>query len=441
MKLTKLNRYTLIALASISLAGLWSCSSNEDFDIADETVTSGSSLTFTFSLEKGVPAGRGANGYDGANTGVIGTGSMVDYLVFAIYDGDDNLLTRFAKDEHSSLTIGDKTLTAGNGQNILKWNGSSVSVQVASLTEGDYKIVCWAQSSECDAYDTSDLSSVVVSYDHALNNDESRDAYCVSQPFTVSASVSQGVREVILTRPFAQINVGTTGADYKNTATTPGGAFYTYSAIQVKGVATTIDVVTNTIGSATTDADFGFSKIPAYNGMEVPTASDELLETGGEEFLKIHLNDVSDTSNTSFAGYLTDYPTVAMGSDGKVSEYLTETFKYLSMCYVLVPGKTAFNNVKVTFASQADGNGMSTYFAIPNVPADINWRTNIIGGMYAPSTPSDPSDPDTPSEPVDDPSSLFNGISANLLIVTGYNNGDNNFQREEAADDGYSEIN
>lgn len=468
--MTSLKRYSIITLMASVAAGLTSCGGLDDYtgiegpfmpkeDQADESPENGEndpsedefteqlptlfSFNITFQLDEEETATRGVNGYDGAETGIIGTGSMIDYLIFAIYDGEGNLLTRFAEEANSSITIGGKSITAGPGQNLLPWEGKNINIQLSSLSEGDYRMVCWAQSSACNAYTTTDLSDVKVSYTGALNNDESRDAFCASEAFTASEETDGGTLTVILKRPLAQVNVGTTGADYKNTAITPGGTYYTYSALKVKGVSTSINVITNQIGGQTVEAELGFTKIPAYHGLDIPKENADLVQSAGEQFLKIHLNDPSNTSTKPFAGYLTEYPTVKTDENGKVTEYLTETFKYLSMSYLLVSGKTTLDNVKIMFANDPEGKGFATYREILNVPVERNWRTNIIGGLYKPSNdnpeedPKDPNNPDEPDEPtkpddpIDDPSSIFKGVSCIIQIEPAYFDSNNKTEINE----------
>lgn len=453
-----LKRNIFFSASLLCLLGAASCSNNEvdapDTNIPDTGATY--QLGITFNLESDGVSTRGTNGYDGANTGVIGTGSMVDYLKFAIYDSAGNLLTRFAKEENSSLVLNGKTVTAGPGQNILKWEGEYLTIYLSSLNEGEYKIVCWAQSSKCDAYNTTDLSDVKVSYADAVSNDESRDAFCASQSIYVDAD---GESTVILRRPFSQINVGTTGADYKVSAHTPGGDYYTYNKIEIKGAADRLDVL-NGKASVSDEAKnnvalFKWSVIPAYINSELPVKGEEpaddtknpFLYGEGEQYLLIDLD-----GDNEFKPFLTNYNTIKKDDAGKVT-YLTETFKYLSMNYVLVPfssdnsvsNATTLTEIKVYFSNNLKGEEISaanTSFAINNLPVCKNWRTNILGGLYAknyiPGEPGDPNDPNNPGNPDDpnnpggdplpdpsedpdpDPSSLFNGVKCMIQVTPAY---------------------
>lgn len=65
----------------------------------------------------------------------------------------------------------------------------------------------------------------------------------------------------------------------------------------------------------------------------------------------------------------------------------SETFKYLSMCYVLTPSTndyaTVLNNVKVWLATSQDAKEEDAYkiIDVENVPVQRNWRTNIVGNI------------------------------------------------------------
>lgn len=441
-----LKRYIYFTLPLLMAAGLSSCSNEDGEGLGGEDNKQPEyTYTLNFNLEDEAGMTRADNGYDGAETGIIGKGTKIDYLKFAVYDGSGNLLERFGREDYSSLTIGGKKIEAGKGQNLLKWEGTSLRINLSSMSEGEYKIVCWAQSSACDAYDTSDLSAVKVSYAGAVNNDETRDAFCASQSIYVNAD---GSSTVILTRPFAQINVGTSGADYKVSANTPGGGYYTYSRVQIKGAADRLDVVngkaTVSDEASNSTAIFTWSAVPAYLGGEVPVlsgtpATDEqnpMLYGDNEQYLKIDLD-----GDNEFLPFLTKYNTIRKNDAGK-TEYLTETFKYLSMLYVLVP-YTADNSdsknttasvlqeVKVYFSCDSEGketNAVNSSFAISNLPVRKNWRTNILGGLYAKNyigdqpggTPGTDPEPSPGEDPDPDPTSLFNGVKCLIQVSPAY---------------------
>lgn len=429
----------------------------------------------------------------------VGRGSKIDMLVYAVYEKDsvENEETHLKEVSYTLLTQYGQGIikanpntnipdgfpeTAGNGQTIVydpfgindsgtdknETNSNSYKITLRLMRGKEYSIAFWAQSSQTDAYNTSNLEKVTVSYAGAVNNDELRDAFCKVENFTLGADGSS--REVILTRPFAQINVATTGADYYNIATNVNpNRWVAYSEIKLGGVAQSMNVVTDQIDGSTdnlTDVTFKRNIIPAYmyykgeddkdgNVKDVGTFLKERRETtkkdenfkstiiDNEEFLYVKLNPkAAGETGITFEDYTEKYPTI--GEDGK---YLTETFKYLSMCYVLVPAgeltkkpdydapnanedqdykdpytSSTLSSLEVKFAEQATGYEAFPPVKLTQVPVHRNWRTNILGGLYNKDVPTD--------EDPDDPNSVFKlpviMVDKDVTFDGEYNNPDAN---------------
>lgn len=389
----------------------------------------------------------------------VGKGRNIDMLIYAVYEkeGDEyTLLTQYGS-EIPSVFSDSKALTMkdGNGENY-KHEGQTILDVSQTLQKGEsetitlrlmrnkqYHIAFWAQSSETTAFNTDDLEKVQVIYKDAseevqatkdsLNNDELRDAFCKVESFTVSAEAP--TRDVILTRPMAQINMGTTGADY-NFVMKEKLRTFTQSRIRLYGVAQYLNVVTDEVDDSQLkdSVDFGFNVIPAYINRK---ANKE------EEFLVVDLDNdgITDGDNDI---YREKYPT--LDEDGS---FLTETFKYLSMCYVLVPASvkegdipkdqqeytsSVLKGIKVWLAQTKIGENNVLYgmeaeydnarvadpyksIDLQFVPVHRNWRTNILCGLYKgipdendpkdPNDPDDPNGPDDPSDDDDDPTSIY----------------------------------
>lgn len=316
----------------------------------------------------------------------ISDGSKAHRLIYAVYDNEYNLLDQYGVQE--------ATNELGFGQTSMDVTTFPTEKISLRLMRGQtYHIAFWAQNADCKAYDTKDLESVKVNYAQAKNNDELRDAFCATETFTVSADEE---RTVILRRPLAQINVGTAGYDYEAAV---AGDFpnYLYSKIEVKGVATEMDVVRNTVKNENlSTATFGYARIPAYinygeddselDGFfptaQIPTPDTDYAKYQ-EQFLRVKLY-----ANDGYLGYKGWADTNAGGTEPD-----TETFKYLSMCYVLVPAVTnntdayasVLESVDVYVASNDQGTDAlhigtdSSNPTVINVPAKRNWRTNIFG--------------------------------------------------------------
>ena len=390
----------------------------------------------------------------------ISDGSKADMLIYAVYekkaDGKYELLEGYSDGTDEELK--ELGFDHGDGQTIKKITEFPVTVTLTLKRGATYSVAFWAQSSKTKAYDTSDLRKVEVIYSElnnstgngsdddniqktdvkgessvdettTPNNDEFRDAFCKSVEFTAGENGLE--QDVLLYRPLAQINVGTSGYDFE-TITRNANKKYLYSKIRLNRVARYLNVVEDKTYSSTTDeehpydgektaeafavADFGYAPIPAYTNW--PEKEADKKESGydnfpqypsyttwdwdyndnyvfphegitrenyeGEEFLKVHLyedNDIEDAENYTekegdYLGYanLTNY-----------SDHLSETFKYLSMCYVLTSSTKeeaiTINNIKVWMATEADGTDETLIVDLNNVPAQRNWRTNIIGNL------------------------------------------------------------
>lgn len=491
----KLNNHILGCLAASALV-LSACSSDENLNVpngGDDLVFGDGSKVVTFTINsEGNPVSSRA--YKALPVGsTISDGSQTDVLVFAVYEvtkgnfGEESytLATQFRKEGQD---VG--LFPQGVGQNAIAVTPESwpVTIKLALDPSKEYRLAFWAQNTTCTAYNTEDLANVKVSYEGALCNDELRDAFCAYSANFTGGSEKQ---EVILHRPFAQVNVGTSGADYNNIvhgANVIPNKNIKYSRIQIKGACDQLNVLNDRISKSENVAgekdgvvEFTWNKIPAfihYDGTEFPddlvgrfisTYGDETPEFEGfesvsqfqyvgenddEEFLMVNLN---QKEHANLNGYLINYPTVRYKNDedgeetNEIDEYLTETFKYLAMAYVLIPSQptigidpsfglvdpnqpseeatsnpydvyysTTVDNVKVSFAENADGTDNNAaydeekakepgytvtetvpafdyYLTIDNVPVHRNWRTNILGGLYAPKGPDTPDDPDDPT--------------------------------------------
>ena len=333
-------------------------------------------------------------------TSHISDGSQVDMLIYAVYDENGKLLEEFGEGVKDTDKF--KDITPGPGQTIVAFDKSPLEVELMVEREKKYKVAFWAQSSKCEAYQTEDLTRVTVLYEEldadekstTPNNDELRDAFCRVTTIELQKNPTQN-QYVYLYRPLAQINVGTTGYDYKTVINTPDSR-YLYSRIQLRTAARYLNVVEDKIDivNHTEDraaVDYTYARIPAYlnygSGRSLPEDLSEPQED--EEFLRVDLDGTGD-----YLPYTPDEPEgLSSGSFG------TETFKYLSMCYVLVPSGTDDNkadiekepsdslytettlDVDVYIATDIKGSNEHQIVSLANVPAKRNHRTNIVGNI------------------------------------------------------------
>ncbi|MCH5232982.1 MAG: hypothetical protein J1E78_05015 [Muribaculaceae bacterium] len=411
------NKYiNLLAIPALMLACACATNTEPEEQPTTESAEEFVDLTFNVRPETSELNSRAGEVNNGAESH-IGKGEKLDMLIYAVYvknnNGDFVLDSNYAGSvsdySDNRLTKAGYTSASHPGQYIIPadFNSSSyMTIEIPKMRVGEtYRVAFWSQSSEAaKAYDTSDLDKVEVKYtDDAgndfANNDETRDAFCQVWEATVTADMSS--EDVILYRPLSQINVGTTGANYRDAM--EGEARFplmkvTHSQITISGVARFLSVVDDRIRveDGTTDVTFDWAPLPAYINMDkIPTDNNGLVESDDEEFLRVDLN-----KDNKFEDYLVNYPT--RGKDGS---FLTETFKYLSMCYVLIPtgtsGSSVLDKIEVGFAEDGKGlNGMTT-ISLTSTPVSRNYRTNILCGFsnLEPTTPDDPATPETPSDP------------------------------------------
>ena len=189
------------------------------------------------------------------------------------------------------------------------------------LTSGkSYDVIFWADATTDSPYTFNPASQEVsVDYSKVNNNSDNCDAFFKKETITVSGNQSVDVK---LTRPFAQVNIGTDDFD----AAKASGLEVTQTEVVAKAFAT-LNLAT---GEVADEADRTFTM------KAIPTASDGEFPVAG--------------------GY-----------------------KYLSMDYLLVGADKA--TVDVAFDYGGPQNRTFT-----NVPVQRNYRTNIYGSLLTNTT-------------------------------------------------------
>ena len=218
----KNNYFYLITF--IYAISLWSCSSEQ----MEEVETP---VTFSICLDN-----------DKTHSRAISDGTSVDQLMYAVYTTD-------------GVPVIQKQ-TMNNAGKIGTEEGLDLIVTVRKGLE--YKLVCWAQNSQCNAYTVSDdMQKVAIDYQGA-NNDELRDAFFgISEPF----SANDKKLEVKLKRPFAQVNVGAHPFEWKYVKEHHQFNI-TQSGIAIKGIANVLNLLDGTV-SGTVDVNFDPAPLPA----------------------------------------------------------------------------------------------------------------------------------------------------------------------------------
>lgn len=409
------------------LAAMSACRDDADIVKGNNPDNSGG-ITFTINSEAGNAGTRGVgDGYESNYTDCFSDGSSIDMLLFAVYSRDkDSSVDYVLDDSFYKVSQIEGIDRETEKQNVLKIDQFPVSVNLIPDQNKEYKIVFWAQNSGCTAYDTKDLSKVTISYEGAKANDPARDVfYCV----VGFKGTEGGTKQITLVRPFAQINVGTSGWDYEGKAILqPNPEVMKYSSLKVTGVASEFNAFAGTVNSSNLQTvTFDYDVIPAYIDAKVKGKLDKIIPEYIEQqslnhfkpksnpftplfdevFLKVHVN-TGFTDHNKYNSYIGWYEyknktdkffEENQGSTEYDSELtaalLTEEFKYLATCYVLIPGvqknetpETTGSTCDVTFECKSTltsgsdlpaGESDNVFsFSLNSVPVNRNWRTNIV---------------------------------------------------------------
>lgn len=243
-------------------------------------------------------------------TKALGDGQTAKNLYVSVYENDA---------EKSHLGDLDKTATF-----------TDLKTQVTfSLVKGKtYNFVFWAQAEGATCYDIDDLKNIKISYEGAVANDETRDAfYATRKELTVNGALTETIK---LYRPFAQVNFGT--ADLFDAAAAgfiPAQSAFT--ATDVANVFDTFNAEGKVEGPATDKVTFAKAEIPG----------------GGETLVT---------------------------KDG--TKYL-----WMTMNYILPVGKQGEKHISNVTAEFIPENGDPIIASAPQAPVQNNYRTNILGNL------------------------------------------------------------
>lgn len=288
-----MKRY-LLSTFTIAAAALLVTSCNDEMDNGLKTGDEGT-VTFTAQL----PSEMG--------TRAFADGLTAKHLQYAVYEAGQSTPLK---------VFGDETTVVGEAEmdNLKK----SVTLK---LTSGkSYDVIFWADATTDSPYTFNPASQEVsVDYSKVNNNSDNCDAFFKKEAITVSGNQSVDVK---LTRPFAQVNIGTDDFD----AAKASGLEVTQTEVVAKAFAT-LNLAT---GKVSDEADRTFTM------KAIPTASDGEFPVAG--------------------GY-----------------------KYLSMDYLLVGADKATVDVAFNY-----GGPQSRTFT--NVPVQRNYRTNIYGSLLTNTT-------------------------------------------------------
>ena len=270
-------------LASLGLTSLLATSwANEDVTpVAEDGVTS-----FSITL----PADMSSRAFN--------SGTKATNLYVAVYEADGAKRCLFSN-------FGGAGDTEPNGMVVNNFNGSlTTTVKVSLVKDKAYDIICWAQSYEMgegSPYTWHETGkSISVNYAGMTNYDEARDAFFGHKTGFISGVTAD--HEIVLKRPFAQINLGTNDVQaYKYASGDQNPSF----GMTVTGASTTVNLADGTLSEEAQPVTVALAPADTRTGFPVTmTPALDYLAMGyvlpGAGLLTVDLN---TNGKTKFATY------------------------------------------------------------------------------------------------------------------------------------------
>lgn len=300
-----------------------SCS-NDELEVAQ--LENEAQVTFSLGLENAI-----------GSRALISDGTKADKLVYAVYKLDE---------QNNDTPVLQNVVGSTNGQFIKDDFQSGDNVKITLAKGQTYQVAFWAQDGDCDAYTTTDLTNVKVNYANADNNDELRDAFFKTVKFKVMGSQTI---DVVLKRPFAQINVGVYKTDWE--AAVASGIEIEKSTVIIENAATSINLLTGAVGPETTDVKV------TYSSAAIPTEELKVDQNKDGDF---------DDENEKYAWLSMSYILAADHDETKDENGLLGT------------DKTTLTSLAYTFTPKS-GYAIEFSKGLNGAPVRRNWRTNILG--------------------------------------------------------------
>ena len=285
-----MKRY-LLSTFTIAAAALLVTSCNDEMDNGLKTGDEGT-VTFTAQLPSEM------------ETRAFADGLTAKHLQYAVYEAGQSTPLK---------VFGDETTVVGEAE----MDNLKQTVSLKLTTGKTYDVIFWAADNSAKKPYTLDplTQTVKIKYTNVYSNNDICDAFFKKETITVSGNQNVDVK---LTRPFAQVNIGTDDFD----AATIAGLNLTQT--QVK--ATAGDILNLATGKME-----GTEATRTFKMKAIPTADDGAFPVAGYKYLLMAYIPISDTKET-----------------------VDMTFGY---------------------------NGKSTFRSFTNVPLQRNYRTNIYGSL------------------------------------------------------------
>lgn len=300
-----------------------------------------------------------------------------------------------------------------------------------------FKFSCWVQSTQSTAYNFNYLTALKVNYGEMMANSEVNDAFCATSIFSIGQMDTQ--LSVMLTRPFAQINIAIDEKtlDEKNKDVPIGNNDndYKYSKIKLNGIVRAFDVIKNKVWTPDNiilyrnkknDPDSPYANYSDKLFSDIPNAEDVISSF---ELPYSPLPGFEKDNSGGLTGKLQELEIFDFSNWGG-GDVPKKSYKKLAMAYVLVPDAESdnSNDENISFielesfkiAKDEEGTGELTHAPKEGdteqplkISVKRNWRTNLLytdwewsNQEVTPQPTPDPSEgptEDPTDEPVDDP--------------------------------------
>ncbi|MCM1336607.1 MAG: right-handed parallel beta-helix repeat-containing protein [Candidatus Amulumruptor caecigallinarius] len=274
----------ILTSAALATMLFTACSSEEPVSVGSSDGSG--NVCFTAELPGGIMSRAYSDGLTATN------------LTYALYD-----------EEGTHLPNLDGTATVA---------GLKASVSLNLVTGKSYTIVFWSEAPGNSHYTFDKDAGTVTVAATGASQDESRDAFFANYSFTVTGAINE---TIVLKRPFAQINIGT--SDLK--AFTDAGGSITESGLTVKGY-NTLNLLTGKVQGEM--VEYTFANAPHATAEKFPASTAD------------------------------------------------KTYDYLVMDYILMG--TDKEVVDLTWTSD---NAGAPAVSFTGVPVQRNYRTNIYGAL------------------------------------------------------------
>lgn len=363
-------------LAAAAMTSMVACSSDDNLTAKGK----GGEATVSFSVSAPKVVSTRANTVYGDGIKWYGDGITATHLYYAVYnvktvEGGKQYTynAQLSKTETNDfVTLTDKAanisvpLVRGQKYAFVFW------AETANTNNGVPYIIDWGKATTGGPtlkYKTSDEVELAATVETSAFNKDDFDAFYSAIEINVTGDLTSTIS---LTRPFAQLNIGTSDFD----ASTNGGLATQQTSIVVENVPTALTFF-GEAGQADVNGIINYTattntpKAIAYSYSDIPTSG------------VVGTFDAVQTATDYTFPYITE--TAGTGEPAQTTKYTY--YKYLGMQYILAPS-TQMTATKVTVKFM-DANGVqddASNLVANNVPLRRNYRTNIYGTLLTNTT-------------------------------------------------------